>query len=58
MKEFKIIIDVITIIVYVSLAIAWKSSSVLNLFIKILLALIAISQIIIMLNYYGYIIKQ
>lgn len=58
MKEFKIIIDVTTIIVYVSLAIAWKSSSVLNLFIKILLALIAISQIIIMLNYYGYIIKQ
>lgn len=58
MKEFKIIVDVITIIVYVGLSIAWKSSSILNLFIKTLLALIAISQIIIMLANYGYIIKQ
>jgi hypothetical protein len=58
MKEFKIIVDVITIIVYVGLSIAWKSRSILNLFIKTLLALIAISQIIIMLANYGYIIKQ
>jgi hypothetical protein len=58
MKEFKIIIEIVTVLIFLFLGILWKSNHWINVFIKYFIILLTIFQIIIVLAEYGYIVNQ